>query len=115
MLHLRSSIFYLRGLPHDAIGVRPAGDPVQPAVEVVAERARPQHAEAVLLVQGIDLDYNIAHRSKAEIRKAESRKQKCSHVSFGTIDHGGHDCHKFIGLLFHWQSVRLSNPTIFAQ
>ncbi|MCX6914692.1 MAG: hypothetical protein NT167_16855, partial [Verrucomicrobia bacterium] len=69
------SAFYFLLFSHDGVGVRPDGDPVQPAVEVVAERARPQHAEAVLLVQGIDLDYNIAHRSKAEIRKAESRNR----------------------------------------
>jgi len=47
--------------------------PKQPAVEVVAQRAGAQHTEAVLLPEAIDLDDYIAHRSKAEIRKAESR------------------------------------------
>ena len=56
---LRSSIFYLRRRADQGVGVGPARDPVEPAVEVVAQRARPQNAEAVLLPQGIDLDYYI--------------------------------------------------------
>ena len=53
---LRSSIFYLRGLPHDGVGVGLPHDAVEPTVEVVAQRARAEHAEAVLLPEAIDLD-----------------------------------------------------------
>ena len=36
-------------------------------VEVVAKRAGAQHAEAILLPEVVNLNYYIAHRSKAEI------------------------------------------------
>ena len=58
---LRSSIFTLRRRADDGVGVGLPHDAVEPAVEVVAEGAGAHHAEAVLLIQGIDLDYNIAH------------------------------------------------------
>src|ERR1017187_3391593 len=59
--HLRSSLFAPLGFPHLRIRIRFAQGAVEPAVEVVAERAGAQHAEAVFLPQTVNLNYNVTH------------------------------------------------------
>jgi hypothetical protein len=44
---------------------------VEPAVEVVAQRPGAEDAEAVLFPEVVNLNYYIAHHSKAEIGKAD--------------------------------------------
>jgi len=63
-------------LSNDGIGVGPAGEAVQPAVEVVAEGARAEHAEAVLLPEAIDLDYNVTHCCKERGERRGQIKQE---------------------------------------
>ena len=71
-LALRSSIFTLLRRADDGVGDGLPHDAVEAAVEVVAQRAGAPHAEAALLVQTDNLDYNIAHRSKAEKLPSEA-------------------------------------------
>jgi hypothetical protein len=65
--------------PGDTIHAGPV--PVPPAVEVVAQRGGAQYPEAVLLPEGIGLDDDAAHRSKAEIGKAETTKSKAEKLT----------------------------------
>src|ERR1035438_3132522 len=102
--------------------------------------ARMRPADAVALAKVLDGDGGVrTHRLKAKSRKqkaeitsleteigkaesrnmrhkAESRKLKSILAcALGSVDHRGHDCQEFVGLLFHWQSVGRSNPAILTQ
>ena len=57
------TIFALLPFPHLRIRVGLAGDTVEPAVEVVTQRARAQYAETVFLPKVINLDDDVAHVS----------------------------------------------------
>lgn len=58
---LRSSLLGLRGLAHLGVRVRFAGEAVEPAVEVMAESAGAQDAEAVFLPEVVNLDDGVRH------------------------------------------------------
>ena len=60
--------------PHFRIRVGFAEGSVQPAVEVVAEGAGAQDAEAVFLPEVVNLDDGVTHCLKAEIGKAAKYK-----------------------------------------